>query len=233
MVDSDLARLYEIPTKAFDQAVRRNMERFPEDFAFQFSKAELEHWRSHVVTSNPSGKETPHWFCHRRRLSFRGIGGHSLGTVTFGTQRTLVSVQRQEVREMLRSPGFRSAPLRLPNATRPKRYRDFRLCHARRGHRMDPAASGRGWSLWAGVDRSPATSIVGETSRHAPVTDEERKIVTEKGARRFDRFEQRLMHHLVEPESLYRVKGRVGSRRQAMISRRCQQDRQLTRRGAS
>jgi hypothetical protein len=56
MVDADLARLYEVPTKAFNQAVRRNFERFPEDFAFQLSKAELEHWRSHTVTSNPSAK---------------------------------------------------------------------------------------------------------------------------------------------------------------------------------
>jgi len=36
-----------------------------------------------------------------------------------------------------------------------------------------------------------------------PVTDEERKIVTEKGARRFDRFEQWLMRHLTGPENLY------------------------------
>lgn len=43
-----------------------------------------------------------------------------------------------------------------------------------------------------------------------PVTDEERKIVTEKGARRFDRFEQWLMRHLVDPEILYRrMQGRV------------------------
>jgi hypothetical protein len=43
-----------------------------------------------------------------------------------------------------------------------------------------------------------------------PVTDEERKIVTEKGARRFDRFEQWLMRHLMDPESLYsRLQGRV------------------------
>jgi hypothetical protein len=43
-----------------------------------------------------------------------------------------------------------------------------------------------------------------------PVTDEERKTVTEKGARRFDRFEQWLMRHLVDPESLYsRLQGRV------------------------
>jgi hypothetical protein len=43
-----------------------------------------------------------------------------------------------------------------------------------------------------------------------PVTDEERKMVTEKGARRFDRFEQWLMRHLVDPESLYsRLQTRV------------------------
>jgi hypothetical protein len=43
-----------------------------------------------------------------------------------------------------------------------------------------------------------------------PVTEEERKTVTEKGARRFDRFEQWLMRHLVDPESLYsRLQGRV------------------------
>jgi hypothetical protein len=48
MVDADLARLYEVPTKAFNQAVKRNIERFPEDFAFQLSKAELEQWRSQI-----------------------------------------------------------------------------------------------------------------------------------------------------------------------------------------
>jgi hypothetical protein len=43
-----------------------------------------------------------------------------------------------------------------------------------------------------------------------PVTEEERKIVTEKGARRFDRFEQWLMRHLVDPDSLYaRLQGRI------------------------
>jgi phage regulator Rha-like protein len=56
MIDSDLAALYGVPTKALKQAVRRNMERFPEDFAFQLSKAEMENWRSQIVTSNPSAR---------------------------------------------------------------------------------------------------------------------------------------------------------------------------------
>jgi ORF6N domain len=53
MVDADLAAL---PTGALNQAVRRNMERFPEDFAFRLSKAEFEHWKSQSVISNPSTK---------------------------------------------------------------------------------------------------------------------------------------------------------------------------------
>jgi hypothetical protein len=43
-----------------------------------------------------------------------------------------------------------------------------------------------------------------------PVTEEERRLVTEKGARRFDRFEQWLMRHLANPESLYnKLQGRM------------------------
>ncbi len=56
MLDSDLAALYEVPTRALNQAVRRNVERFPEDFAFLLSKDELVNWRSQIVTSNPSAK---------------------------------------------------------------------------------------------------------------------------------------------------------------------------------
>ena len=40
MLDFDLAELYEVPTKALKQAVRRNIERFPEDFMFRISKEE-------------------------------------------------------------------------------------------------------------------------------------------------------------------------------------------------
>ena len=56
MLDADLAALYGVTTKAMLQAVRRNLARFPEDFMFQFSKTELENWRSQVVTSNPAAK---------------------------------------------------------------------------------------------------------------------------------------------------------------------------------
>ena len=52
MLDSDLAILYGIETRVLKQAVRRNIERFPEDFMFELTKSELENWRSQFVTSN-------------------------------------------------------------------------------------------------------------------------------------------------------------------------------------
>src|SRR5437016_3126267 len=56
MLDSDLAELYRVETRALVQAVQRNMTRFPEDFMFQLNKAELENWRSQIVMSKPSAK---------------------------------------------------------------------------------------------------------------------------------------------------------------------------------
>lgn len=52
MLDRDLAELYLVETKALNQAVKRNIERFPENFMFQLSENEYEIWRSQFVTSN-------------------------------------------------------------------------------------------------------------------------------------------------------------------------------------
>jgi len=52
MIDRDIAQLYGVETKVLKQAVKRNIERFPKDFMFQLTKAELENWRSQIVTSN-------------------------------------------------------------------------------------------------------------------------------------------------------------------------------------
>jgi hypothetical protein len=56
MLDSDLAELYQVPTKRLNEAVKRNLDRFPSDFMFQLSKAELENWRSQFATSNPAAR---------------------------------------------------------------------------------------------------------------------------------------------------------------------------------
>jgi hypothetical protein len=51
MLDSDLAELYGVPTKALNQAVERNLDRFPPDFAFKLSGQEFMALRSQIVTS--------------------------------------------------------------------------------------------------------------------------------------------------------------------------------------
>ena len=52
MLDRDLAALYQVETKALNQAVKRNNRRFPERFMFQLTKEEFENWKSQIVTSN-------------------------------------------------------------------------------------------------------------------------------------------------------------------------------------
>ena len=52
MLDRDLARLYGVETGRLNEQVKRNIERFPEDFMFQLNKEEFENWKSHFAISN-------------------------------------------------------------------------------------------------------------------------------------------------------------------------------------
>jgi phage regulator Rha-like protein len=52
MLDEDLAELYGVETKRLVEQVKRNIERFPNDFMFQLSKSEMEALRSQIATSN-------------------------------------------------------------------------------------------------------------------------------------------------------------------------------------
>jgi hypothetical protein len=82
MFDADLAQLYGVTTKALNQAIVRNRERFPEDFAFRLSREEFDALRSQVVTT------------HRDRASLRsqivtsksGRGGRRYAPYAFTEQ---------------------------------------------------------------------------------------------------------------------------------------------------
>ena len=52
MLDKDLARLYGVPTKVFNQQVKRNLDRFPKDFRFVLNKEETKNLRSQIVTAS-------------------------------------------------------------------------------------------------------------------------------------------------------------------------------------
>ena len=52
MLDRDLAVMYGVETRALNQAVKRNADRFPEDFMFQMTDEEVKVWKSQIVISN-------------------------------------------------------------------------------------------------------------------------------------------------------------------------------------
>ena len=64
MLDSDLAGLYGVATKVLNQALRRNMKRFPDDFMFQLSAEEIGRLRSQIVTLKKGRGQ------HRKYLPF-------------------------------------------------------------------------------------------------------------------------------------------------------------------
>ena len=63
MLDSDLARFFGVTTKAFNQTLQRNLERFPADFAFQLTRVEFTNLRSQIVTSclSHGGRRSMPW----------------------------------------------------------------------------------------------------------------------------------------------------------------------------
>ena len=52
IVDSDLAKIYGVTTRVLNQAVKRNREKFPEDFMFKLSREEFENLKSQIVTAS-------------------------------------------------------------------------------------------------------------------------------------------------------------------------------------
>ena len=58
VLDADLARLYGVSTKRFNEAFKRNHNRFPDDFAFQLTITEFNNLRSQIVTSRSQASDS-------------------------------------------------------------------------------------------------------------------------------------------------------------------------------
>jgi hypothetical protein len=58
MLDRDLAELYGVETKRLNEQVKRNIDRFPEDFMFQLTEPEFENLKSQIATSSWGGRRT-------------------------------------------------------------------------------------------------------------------------------------------------------------------------------
>lgn len=69
----DLADAYNTRVDAITQAVKRNQERFPEDFAFRLSEAEMEHLKTQSVFSTKANRALPLVFTHAGALALSGV----------------------------------------------------------------------------------------------------------------------------------------------------------------
>ena len=70
MLDADLAKIYQVETKVMNQAVKRNIDRFPSEFMFQLTEEEYETLRSQIATSNLKSQFATSSWGGRRKLPF-------------------------------------------------------------------------------------------------------------------------------------------------------------------
>lgn len=89
MLDSDLAELYGVPTGRLNEQVRRNHERFPEDFMFRLTEKEFTVLRSQIAISNKEGRGGRRY----PPLAFTEQGVAMLSSVLNSKQAVLVNVQ--------------------------------------------------------------------------------------------------------------------------------------------
>jgi hypothetical protein len=74
MLDRDLAELYRVETRRLNEQVKRNIERFPEDFMFQLTQEELNNLKSQIATSSWGGRRTlPYAFTEHGVLMLSSI----------------------------------------------------------------------------------------------------------------------------------------------------------------
>ena len=75
LLDADLAAIYGVPTKALNQAVKRNADRFPEDFMFQLTASEWSNLKSQFVTSSVEGAGNEEDALNRSQIVTGSHGG--------------------------------------------------------------------------------------------------------------------------------------------------------------
>ena len=98
MIDRDLASLYDVETRVLNQAVKRNRERFPEEFCFQLNDKESENWKSHIVISNEDKmglRKSPYVFTEQGVAMLSGVlRSHTSVIISIQIMNAFVSMRR-------------------------------------------------------------------------------------------------------------------------------------------
>ena len=111
ILDRDIAILYGVETKALNQAVKRNRERFPDRFMFQLTEEELGNWKSQIVTSNPSLEQSIRMGVRRAPYAFTEQGVAMLSAVLRSETAIRVSIQIMDAFSAMRRSLASIAPI--------------------------------------------------------------------------------------------------------------------------
>lgn len=119
MLDEDLAGLYGVPVKRLNEQVRRNLERFPEDFMFQLTAEEAGALRSQIATLNAGGRGQ-----HRKYLpyAFTEQGVAMLSSVLRSPRAVQVNIEIMRAFVRLRQMLQQNAGLARKLAALEKKY---------------------------------------------------------------------------------------------------------------
>ncbi|MBL7901451.1 MAG: ORF6N domain-containing protein [Bacteroidia bacterium] len=120
MLDRDLASLYGVKTKVLNQAVKRNLDRFPEDFMFELTKTESDAIRSQIVTLK-RGQNTKYL-----PFAFTEQGVAMLSSVLNSQQAILVNIQIIRLFTKLRKLLLDTTDLRVEIEFIKKKLRDHK-----------------------------------------------------------------------------------------------------------
>lgn len=135
MLDSDLAQLYGVPAKVLNQAVKRNVERFPDDFMFQLTAEEYADLKSQFVTSSWGGRRT-------RPYAFTEQGVAMLSSVLRSPRAVAVNIEIMRAFVRLRQMLATHADLaRRLDALEQKYDRQFKVVFDAIRQMMTPAAT--------------------------------------------------------------------------------------------
>lgn len=99
MLDSDLANLYQVQTKVLNQAVKRNIKRFPADFMFRLTTDEWKNLRSQIVTfKNDIRKYPPYVFTEQGVAMLSGLLNSDIAiAVNIAIMRTFVEIRKLSI----------------------------------------------------------------------------------------------------------------------------------------
>ena len=109
MLDRDLAELYQVETKQLKRQVKRNMERFPDDFMFEMNKEEFDNWRRQFGTSNIADKMGLRYAPY----AFTEQGGAMLSSVLNSPKAIQVNIQIMRIFTRIRQMLMDNTEIRL------------------------------------------------------------------------------------------------------------------------